>query len=116
MARPQKSAAFESVSTFARVEALLATKPDLVLLVIGSPDFPRCAEQAELVREVTSDRGGAPRILMCDLHQTPELKHAFGVQGVPTILIFAHGQLAVRLEGVQSRTEIESAIAETDDR
>jgi thioredoxin 1 len=46
-----------------------------------------------------------------NVDEQPDLAQQFGIQGIPTMLLFKDGQLVERLVGLRPQAELESALA-----
>ncbi|WP_332899053.1 MULTISPECIES: thioredoxin [unclassified Haladaptatus] len=55
---------------------------------------------------------GAATIVKVDVDEHQNLAQSNGVQGIPTLLLYAHGEQAKRLVGVQDKATLSSLIEE----
>lgn len=109
----------DAVKTLASIDALerlLVSNRGTVAVVIGSEHFHPCADQLALVREVASDADLPVCVAYAELSDVPQMKESFGIEGVPTILLFRGGHLEQRLDGIQEKSDIESALDPGEDR
>jgi len=65
-----------------------------------------CKMMPPILKEVKSSVGDGATILKMDIDKNPEYARRFGVQAVPTLIIFQHGKIAWRKSGVTMSKEI----------
>ena len=69
-----------------------------------------CQMMEPAVEAVAEDTDAAVLKVDVDVHQA--LAGEYGVQGIPTLLVFADGELAERMVGAQSEQALADAIGE----
>ncbi|OYR50627.1 thioredoxin [Halorubrum sp. Ea1] len=69
-----------------------------------------CRMMEPAVEAVAADTDAAVLKVDVDVHQS--LAGEYGVQGIPTLLVFADGELADRMVGAQTEDVLTDAIAE----
>jgi thioredoxin 2 len=95
-------------ATFARVVADAAVP----LLVDFYADWcGPCKIIAPILDEIARERAGALLVLKLDTDRNPATATRFGVQGIPTLIAFAHGREVSRRTGAVPRPEIETLLA-----
>ncbi len=62
-----------------------------------------CKVQSPILEEVKSDLGGKVRIIKVDVDKNPKAAHKFGVQSVPTLILFKSGKQRWRHSGVVAK-------------
>jgi len=62
-----------------------------VLIDFSTPTSAPCLVMHPIVHELTERRAGELMVLQVDMNKHAELGAAFGVQGVPTFIIFSKG-------------------------
>ena len=65
-----------------------------------------CKALAPIIQEVKSEIGDQATILKIDVDKNQALSGKLGIQSIPTLMIFQHGELKWRAMGVQSKTTI----------
>lgn len=50
------------------------------------------------------------RVLKVNIDANPQLGQAFGIRGVPTLLLFKEGELVWRASGYHTKAQLESAV------
>jgi thioredoxin 1 len=59
-----------------------------------------CKMMSPILQDLVKEMGDQVRILKIDVDKNPAAAQAFQVQGVPTLIIFKHGQIKWRQSGV----------------
>ena len=93
-----------SDGTFAP-DILAAAEP--VLVFFYSPTCPYCRMLSPVIDQIAVKFEGAALIARLDTTVNPVVSSQYGIQGVPTLLLFREGKLLKRMVGVQSGDEIE---------
>jgi thioredoxin 2 len=93
--------------TFAR-DILAASEP--VLVFFYSPTCPYCRMLSPVIDQIAVKFEGAALIAKLDTTVNPVVSAQYGIQGVPTLLLFRGGKLLKRMVGVQSGDEIERSL------
>ena len=71
-----------------------------------------CLQIAPILEELELENADRYRIGKYNVDENKDYAIEWGVQGIPTILIFVNGELVERLVGVMSKTELEEKIQE----
>lgn len=91
-------------ATFARVIA----DAEVPLLVDFYADWcGPCKVVAPILDEIARTRAGTLLVLKLDTDRNPATTARFGVQGIPTLIAFAHGREVSRQTGAAPRQAIE---------
>jgi thioredoxin 1 len=64
---------------------------------------PPCRRAIPILEELAADYSGRVKIVEVDTDQQPQLVARYGVQAMPTLLIFRHGQEIERLVGLRTK-------------
>ena len=90
----------------------LIQKSSLPLLIdFSSPTCAPCQMMHTIVHELAERRAGELMVLQVDTNKHAELGAAFGVQGVPTFIIFAKGFERARTSGAMSEADFSLWVA-----
>ena len=100
--------------TFAVTEQDFATEvlaSDLPVLVEFTADWcPPCKMIAPIINQIASEYEGQLRVGVLDSDANPALVQAYGVMGLPTMILFVDGAPAERIIGYMPRPRIESKL------
>lgn len=72
-----------------------------VLVDFGAPWCGPCRRQEPLLEQLAAERGDV-EIVKVDVEASPRTAQAYGVRGIPTLLLFRDGEPAARAVGLQS--------------
>ena len=70
-----------------------------------------CRALAPTLESLAEDAAGALEIVKVDIDDNPELATRYGVQKIPTLVLFDGGEAQAQITGVVSRSELEQRIA-----
>jgi len=93
--------------TFAR-DVLASGAPALVYFY--SPSCPYCRMLSPVIDEIAVKYEGSAVIARTDVTVNPLVAQQYGIQGVPSMLLFREGKLVQRMVGVLSGDEIERSL------
>lgn len=65
-----------------------------------------CKMLAPIVEQLNAEWNGAVKVGQLDVELNPETASAYGIMGVPTLILFKGGQPVARLTGFVSRERI----------
>jgi thioredoxin 1 len=65
-----------------------------------------CKMMAPILKQAKDQLGDAITILKVDIDKNPDTARHFGIQGVPTLLLFRNGQVCWRQSGVVPAPEL----------
>ncbi|MBN2175994.1 MAG: thioredoxin [Bacteroidales bacterium] len=69
-----------------------------------------CKIQGPIVDEIADEMGDQANICKMDMDQNPETARKFGIQNIPTLLIFQNGRLVERFVGVKPKHALVKAL------
>lgn len=70
-----------------------------------------CRMLGPVVDEIADQFAGKVKVMKVDVDRNQTLAARYGIQGIPSLLIFKKGQIADRLVGVQAKTVIASKLS-----
>ena len=85
-------------------EVLQSTLP--VLVDFWAPWCPPCRRIAPELEAVAEQMQGRAKVRKLDIDQEPDLANSYGVQSIPTLLIFKNGQVVDQMVGAAPRQVI----------
>lgn len=69
-----------------------------------------CKMMAPILKEVKSAMGDSVTIIKVDVDKNPQAARQYGIQGVPTLVVFQGGQIKWRQSGVVPARQIEQVL------
>ncbi|SDK96694.1 thioredoxin 1 [Catalinimonas alkaloidigena] len=75
----------------------------VLLVELGAEWCGPCKMMAPIMQELARDYQGLATIAELDVDMNPETTVAFGVRGVPTLLVFKDGELVQRFSGATNK-------------
>lgn len=88
--------------TFQSFDALLTQSPGPLLVDFYATWCGPCQLMTKTLKEVKSRLGEKLSIVKVDTDKYPALASRYGVQALPTLILFKNGQVGDRLEGALS--------------
>jgi thioredoxin 1 len=65
-----------------------------------------CKMQSPVLKQVASEMGDRIRVIKIDVDINPEIASKYGIQGVPTLMVFKDGELKYKQAGVHDRSRL----------
>ena len=87
------------------VEVLQSTCPTLV--DFWAPWCGPCHRLAPVLEELASERAGSLKIAKVNVDINSKVAATYGIDSIPTIIVFDGGKIAGRLVGLQPKRELE---------
>ena len=69
-----------------------------------------CRQIAPLIEELAVKYDGSVRIGKVNVEDHPELAQRYGINAIPTLLLFKSGEIVDRFQGIPPRTKLEAAL------
>ena len=69
-----------------------------------------CRQIAPLIDELAVQYQGSVKIGKVNVDENPELSTKYGINAIPTLLLFKNGEIVERFQGVPPRTKLEAAL------
>ncbi|MDJ1481011.1 thioredoxin [Cytophagaceae bacterium YF14B1] len=69
-----------------------------------------CKVQAPILEDLSKRVGDQARILKIDVDKNPAVANKYGIQGVPTLMIFKQGKVVWRQSGVVQSNQLQKIL------
>ncbi len=83
---------------------------DLVVVDVWAEWCGPCRMVGPIVDQLAKEMAGQVVFGKLDADTNPAVMQAFGIQGIPTLLVFRHGRLVDRLVGAMPKANLAAAI------
>ena len=102
-------ATFEVTDANFQDEVLKSETP--VLVDFWAEWCPPCKMIEPSVDELAVKYAGKLRIGKMDVDAQPQIQEQFGIQGIPTLILFKNGQPVQEIVGFRSKDQLDAAVA-----
>ena len=104
--RPEANATNVVILSEANFQNEVIAAPQPVLVDFWAPWCGPCRTIGPIVNELAKDFDGRAKVAKVNVDDAPALAQRFGIQGIPTILIFRDGRVVDQVTGVVPRREL----------
>ena len=91
-------------------EVLDSAEP--VLVDFWAPWCGPCRQIAPMVEELAGENAGSVKIGKVNIDENPKAAQDYGVQSIPTLMIFKGGEVVERFVGAQPKVRLQQALDE----
>lgn len=85
-------------------QVLQSEKP--VLVDFWAPWCPPCRMIAPVIAELAKEYEGRAKVVKLDVDESPAVAGKYGIQGIPTLLVFKAGRVVEQRVGALPKTEL----------
>jgi thioredoxin 1 len=83
-----------------------------VLVDFWAPWCGPCRRVTPMVEELAQQYAGRVKFVKMDVDQNQELAGGYGVNSIPTLMIFRNGEVVDRFVGIPPKSRLDSALGE----
>lgn len=83
-----------------------------VLVDFWAPWCGPCRRVAPMVDELAQQYAGRVKFVKIDVDQSQELAGGYGVNSIPTLMIFKSGEVVDRFVGIPPKSRLDNALSE----
>jgi thioredoxin 1 len=91
-----------------QTEVLQSAQP--ILVDFWAPWCGPCRQIAPLVQELGKEYAGKARVAKVNVDECPNVAAGYGVNSIPTLMIFKNGEVVERFVGIQPRSRLQNAL------
>jgi thioredoxin 1 len=102
----------EAVFTDSNFKTEVLGSPTAVLVDFWAEWCAPCRALAPIVEKIAEANAGKVKVGKLNVDENPGAAQQFGIQGIPTLILFKEGKPAHQLVGYQSQSNIQRAIDE----
>ncbi len=69
-----------------------------------------CKAIGPIVEELANDYAGKIKFAKCNVDNNPSTPTKYGIQAIPTLILFKNGEVAEQIVGVVAKSKLETAL------
>lgn len=83
---------------------------EAVLVDFWAPWCGPCRQIAPLIDQLADEYAGSVKIGKLNIDENPQVTSQYGIQSIPTLMVFKGGEVAERFVGIPPRTRLTEAL------
>ncbi len=91
-------------------EVVSASEP--VLVDFWAPWCMPCRQIAPMIDQLAAENAGSVRVGKVNVDENPQIATTYGIQNIPTLIIFKNGQPVSRFVGGKPKSQLQAALDE----
>lgn len=101
-------AAVEVSQSDFQTEVIQSDQP--VLVDFWAPWCGPCRQIAPLIEQLATENAGSAKVVKVNVDNAQELSETYGVQSIPTLMLFKDGQVVYRKTGMPPKAQLQQEI------
>lgn len=98
--------------TDSNFQSEVASASEPVLVDFWAPWCMPCRQIAPMIDQLAAENAGSVRVGKVNVDENPQIASTFGIQNIPTLIIFKNGQPVSRFVGGKPKSQLQAALDE----
>lgn len=98
--------------TDSNFQSEVASASEPVLVDFWAPWCMPCRQIAPMIDQLAAENAGSVRVGKVNVDENPQIATTYGIQNIPTLIIFKNGQPVSRFVGGKPKSQLQAALDE----